>query len=165
MTFHEKKWLWRWLLALVVLLVAAGFVWLRVWQHRPPPGTMKDIRAGLAARHIQDPDARLLKYLEERYGPMTDSVHRQEAFLDFFNLDHIKALQLLVKHSPDARRQENVDAMAKWVAGFRASLTPDERAALSAKLQTGEGSAMLKRATSQYNSQDVVYRGSTAPVI
>lgn len=54
-----------------------------------------DIRAGLAAHAIQDPDARLLRYLEARYGSMDDPAHRQDAFLDFFNLDHIKGLQLL----------------------------------------------------------------------
>ncbi len=89
------------------LLLLVGFVWMRVLHHRPPPGLMKDIRAGLAARHIQDPDQRLLKYLEGRYGSMSDPAHRQEVFLDFFNVEHIKALQLMVKHSPEAHRQAN----------------------------------------------------------
>jgi len=50
--------------------------------------------------------------------------------------------------------------MAKWVAGYRESMTPQERAALNARFQTPEGKAMLRRAAAQYNSQDVRYRGS-----
>jgi hypothetical protein len=148
-----------------LFLLVGAVVWIRVLHHRPPPGLMKDIRAGLAARQIEDADARLLKYLEERYGSMADPPHRREAFLDFFNVDHVKAPQLLVQHSPESRRQANIDAMARWVASFGASLTPEERALLNAQLQTEAGQAMLKRATAQYNCQDVHYRGNTAPVI
>lgn len=156
-----------WLLGLsgCLIFACAAFVGLRILRHSPPPGVMKDIRAGLAARHIADPDARLLTYMEERYGSMSDPAHRQEAFLDFFNVEHIRTLQLLVKHSPQARRQENIDAMARWIAAYRASLTSEERSALNARFQSGANDSLLKRATAQYNSQDVRYRGSTAPVI
>jgi hypothetical protein len=149
----------------VVVLAAAAGLWVRMVRYTLPPGMLKDIRAGLAARHIKDPDERLLKYLDERYGSMSDPAHRQAAFLDFFNVEHVKALQFLVKHLPAERRQASVDAMARWVAAYRASLTAEERTALSAQFETGEGQAMLKRATAQYNSQDVQYRGSTAVVI
>jgi hypothetical protein len=96
---------------------------------------------------------------------MADPVHRQEAFLDFFDLDHIKGLQLLVKHSPEKQRQDNINAMARWVETYRDSLTREERMELNARFQTAEGQAVLHRATAQYNSQDVRYRGATAPVI
>ena len=122
-------------------------------------------RAGLAARPIKDPDARLHKYLEERYGPMSDADNRQKAFLDYFNVDHIKALQLMVKHSPEAQRPGSIAAAARWIEGYRESLTPEERAALRAQIQSPAGVAMLRRATTHYNSQDVRYRGQTAPVI
>lgn len=146
-------------------LVLAGMIGWR-WRHPGlPPGLMKDIRAGIAARGLADPDQRLLKYLEVRYGSMSDPTNRQNAFMDFFNVEHIQALQLLVKHSPEQHRQQNIDAMAKWVASYRGSMTPEERAALSACFQTAEGQAMLRRATAQYNAQDVRYRGNTAPVI
>jgi hypothetical protein len=156
--------LWSCVLAGLLLVLAAG-LWVRTFHHRLPPGLMKDIRAGIAARQVQDPDARLLKYLEERYGPMSESAHRREAFLDFFNVDHIQALRLLVRHSPEAQRQANIDAMARWIGGFGAALAPEERVALSAYFQTDPAQAMLRRATAQYNSQDVRYRVSTAPVI
>jgi hypothetical protein len=152
-------------LSAVLGLVLAAFVWVRILHHGPPRGLLKDIRAGIAARHIQDPDKRLLKYLDARYGPMSAAANRQRAFLDFFSVDHIKGLQLLVRYSPPAQRQANIDAMARWVAGYRVSLTPDERAALNARLQSAQGRAMLRRATAQYNAEDVQYRGATAPVI
>ncbi len=126
---------------------------------------MKDIRAGLAARDLKNPDDRIGKYLEGRYGPMSFPENRQKAFVDFFDVEHIKVLQLLATHSPEQHRQANIDAMARWVAGYRESLTAQERASLNARFQTPEGKAMLRRATAQYNSQDVRYRGSTAPVI
>ncbi len=156
--------LWSGLSAVLALTLAA-FVWVRILHHGPPRGLIRDIRAGIAARHIQDPDKRLLKYLEVRYGPMSDPANRQRAFLDFFNVDHIKGLQLLVRYSPPTQRQANIEAMARWVAAYRTSLTPEERTALNARFQSAQGKAMLRRATGQYNSEDVQYRGATAPVI
>jgi hypothetical protein len=85
--------------------------------------------------------------------------------VDFFNIEHIKALQLMVRHSPEDQRRANILAMAKWVSSYRESLTAPELAALNARFQTPEGRAMLRQATAQYNSQDVQYRGQTAPVI
>jgi hypothetical protein len=162
---RKRKFLvWGCVLGFTVLL-CGGFVWVRFIHQRPPPGILKDIRAGLQARHLKDPDQRIRKYMEARYGAMSDPARRQEAFLDFFNVEHIQALQLLVKHSPETQRQANVDAMARWVADYRTSMTPQDRTALNARLQTAEGQTMLKRATAQYNSQDVRYRGNTAPVI
>jgi hypothetical protein len=150
------------ILAILLVVGAAGFLAIR---KRIPPEFSKDIRAGLAARPIKDPDARFAKYLEERYGPMSDTDNRQKAFLDYFNVDHIKALQLMVKHSPEGQRPGSIAAAARWVEGYRDSLTPEERAALRAQIQSPAGVAMLRRATAQYNAQDVRYRGQTAPVI
>lgn len=148
----------------MVLAVTAGFFAWRVRQ-AIPAGILADVRAGAAARHIADPDARLRKYLEGRYGSLDDAENRRKAFLDFFDLQHIQALQFLVKHAPEQRRQESIDAMARWLASYRESLSAEEQADLKARLGTDEGQAMLKRATAQYNSQDVQYRGSTAGVI
>lgn len=151
--------------ALLALLILAGATGYSVVRKRLPAEFSKDVRAGLAARHIQDPDARFQKFLEELYGPMSDPINRRKAFLDYFNVDHIRALQLLVKHSPEAQRPESIAAAARWLADYRDSLTPEDRSALRAQIQTPEGVAMLGRATAQYNRQDVQYRGQTAPVI
>lgn len=126
---------------------------------------MRDIRAGLVARPIRDPDSRIAKYLEARFGDLSNPANREAAFVAFFDVEHIKALQLLVRHAPEKQRQASIDAMARWLAAYRDSLSSRESAALNARFQTDEGRAMLRRATAQYNAQDVRYRGSTAPVI
>ena len=154
-----------WVLFVGCLALAAGGVWSRLGHRGPPPGLLKDIRAGIGARTATDPDARLLKYLEGRFGPMSETTNRQQAFIEFFDVDHIKALHLLVQHSPEEQRQANIQAMARWLASYRTSMNSAERVALKARFQGSDGQAMLRRATAQYNSQDVYYRGSTAAVI
>lgn len=150
------------MVAAVALATAAV---LAFWRRPLPPGMMKDIQAGIAARGIVNADERVGRYLELRYGPLTDPANRQKAFLDFFDRDHIQALHLMVKHSPPHQREANVQAMAKWVAKYRDAMTDEERAALKTRFDTPQGAAMLHQATAQYNSQDVRYRSLTAPVI
>lgn len=152
-------------MVLAAAVVAASVVALAMWRRPLPPGMMQDIQAGIAARNIPDADQRIARYLELRYGPLTNPENREKAFLDFFNKDHIDALHLMVKHSPAHQRQANVDAMAKWVEGYRKSMTDDERRTLNAKFSTPQGASMLHQATARYNSQDVQYRSATAPVI
>ncbi len=167
-TQNKRLGVWSWWRVLVLAFVAvsiAGTVLLVVLRRRVPPGMLKDIRAAIPARGIQDPDERLTRYLELRYGSLSEAANREKVFLAFFDVDHIKALQLIVRHSPDDQRQANIQAMARWVEGYRNTLTDEERAAINAKFQTPEGRAMLRKATAQYNSQDVRYRGMTAPVI
>lgn len=147
------------------MVAVAAVIWLRVVYFGRPVGLMRDIRAGLAARSIKDPDQRLAKYLEGRYGDLSDPANRQAVFVDFFDTERIKALQMLVKRAPEDQRQANIDAMARWLANYRASMSAAERAALNAQFQSPEGRSRLGRATAQYNSQDVLYRGYTAPVI
>ena len=163
---NSKVRLFFWaILSALGAIVIAGFVWVRLLHHHPPAGIMKDLQAGIAARQIKDPDERFRKYLEQRYGPLSDPANRQKAFLGFFNTDHIRALQVLVKHSPPDQRQANIKATADWIAEYRATLSPQERADLVAQIQSDAGRAMLKQAMGLYNSQDVYYRGSTVPVI
>lgn len=148
---------------LVAVVLAAVGVWR--FRQQAPPGLGDDLRAGLAARSIADPDARLRKYLEGRYGNLEDPEVRRRVFVDFFDPERIQALQWLVRRAPEDKRRESVEAMARWVAGYRMSLTPEERASLGAEFGSPEGRARLGRATAQYNAQDVQYRGMTAGVI
>ncbi len=155
---------WTGLVALV--LVGAGAVlWVRTFRSYPPAALMKDVRAGLAARHIREPKARVEAFLEARYGPLTDPANRQKAFLDFFNTDHIKGLNFIVSHTPASQKQANTQAMAEWLAHYRATMSLEERAALRACLNSEPGRAMLRQATAQYQSQDVYFRGAQKPVI
>ena len=160
----SRRIFWRVTGVVILLAVIVGAVVVHRVR-RLPPELMKDIRAGIAARDVADPDQRFRKFLEGRYGTLADPANRKKAFLDFFNVDHIRALQLLVKHSPADRRQANINATAKWLEDYRNSLSAQERADLSACFQSPEGRAMLQSATAQYNSQDVNYRGQTIPVI
>lgn len=160
----SRRW-WRIAGISALLLIAVTALMIVKVRRRIPPGMMQDIRAGLAARHIADPDARLAKYLEVRYGSMDDPANRRKVFLDFFNVEHIKALQLLVRHSPKEHRQESILAMSRWVENYRETLTAQERADLSREFSGDQGRAKLHQATAQYNSQGVEYRGQTAPVI
>ena len=163
-TTKRRGW-WRGAVILLAVLLVAGASLFFVIRRRLPPGFSKDIQAGLAARPIKDADARLNKYHEGRYGPQSDPSNREKVFLGYFDVDHIKAMQLMVKHSPEAQRPGTIQAAARWVENYRNSLTPEERAGLSAQFRSPEGVNMLRRATAQYNSQDVKYRGQTAPVI
>jgi hypothetical protein len=161
----RKRSIWRAAGIIIAVLVVGCAVLVYRVSRRLPPEMMKDIRAGIAARAIPDAEERLNKYLELRYGPLDDPANREKVFVDFFNIEHIKALQLMVQYSPEAQRRSNILAMANWVRNYRESLTPAERAALNARFETPEGGARLRQATAQYNSQDVQYRGQTAAVI
>jgi len=156
---------WRVAAITALVFVIAGAVVVHHIRQRLPAGFMKDVRAGIGARNIPDADGRFKRYLELRYGSLDDPANRKKAFLDFFNVEHVKSLQFLVKHTPDNLRQANIDASARWLAQYRESLTAAEKAELGAELQSPDGRAMLRAATAQYNSQDVAYRGQTVPVI
>jgi hypothetical protein len=151
---------------LLAAVLAAG-LWFRVARHYPPKELMKDIRAGLAtrSRHIQDPDARVEAFLEARYGSLSDPANREHVFLDFFDVDHIKALNFIVSHTPADQKQPNTAAMARWIANYRQTMLPEERTALQARLNTTAGQAMLHRATSQSQMQDVYFQGAQKPVV
>jgi len=150
----------------VVVLVGAGTVfWLHTFHHYLPKELIKDIRAGLAARDVPDPEGRVETFLQARYGPLTEPTNRERAFLDFFDVDHINGLNFIVSHTPAAQKQANTRAMAEWIANYRNTMSPKERAALQARLNSPAGEAMLRRATSQFLSQDVYYRGAQQAVV
>ena len=126
---------------------------------------VKANRAAIGARGEQDADARFHKYLENRYGSLEDPVHREKAFEDFFNRNHIKTLQLIVQHSPPDQRQANIMATARWLAHYRQDMSAQEKADLANYFQSEAGQAALQGATAQFLSQDPEYRSATTPVI
>jgi len=100
-----------------------------------------------------------------RYGPLTDPANRQRAFLDFFNIGHIKGL---ASHCQPHERRETEGqhhAMAQWVENYRGTMTPEEEAGLGRLRPLRFGPRHAAAATAQYLSQDVHFRASTAPVI
>ncbi len=146
----------------VAVLTLGAVLWIRTFHRYTPLEVVQDIRAGLAARHAPQPVER---FLELRYGSLTQPANRQKAFLDFFNVGHIEGLQIIVAHMQDGERQTNTAAMARWVAEYRRTMSPEEKQALNARLSTADGRRMLQQATAQYLRQDVHYRAATAGVI
>ena len=127
--------------------------------------SLKDIRAGLAAKNIAQPKARAEMFLTARYGPLTDPANRQRAFLDFFNVDHTRALDFVTSRTPASQKQADVQAMAEWVADYRKTMSAEERAALRACLNSESGRAMLQRSTAHFLAQDEATRNAQKPVM
>jgi hypothetical protein len=155
----------RWWWSLVILAgLAVLLAGLWTWRFRTytPKEALLDLRAAARSRHAPRPVER---FLELRYGPLTEATNRQHAFLDFFNQGHIEGLYMISGHLKDDLRRARIADMAKWLGQYRQSLTPGEKAALRARLETPEGKVMLQKATSLYLSRDVAYRAATAPVI
>ncbi len=149
----------------LILVGAGAAVWVHTFRYYKLKDVMEDVRAGLKARHIKEPQARVEAFLEARYGPLTVAANRERAFLDFFNQDHIKGLNFIVRHTPAGQKQANTQAMAQWIANYRNTMSPDERVALQARLNSENGRAMLRQATARYQAQDVYFRGAQKPVI
>ncbi len=153
--------LWACAVALTLAGLAA-ILWVRQFPQYTPVEALRDLQAaarvGPAPRPVE-------RFLELRYGPMSNPANRQNAFLDFFNIGHIKGLDMLVSRMDSAHRQPNINAMAKWVANYRATMTAEEKAALGAYVRSDTGQATLKQAAAQYLRQDVHFRSSTAPVV
>jgi hypothetical protein len=152
-----------WVSGVGLVLIALGTtLWIRQFHHYTPVEVALDVQAALAARNDPKPVER---FLELRYGPLTEPANRQAAFLDFFNVGHIQGLHLLVNRAPESRRQPSINAMAEWIANYRQTMSPDERQALGTYLGTDAGRRSIQQATALYLSHDVYYRAATAPVI
>jgi hypothetical protein len=151
-----------WSFVLITCLAVGVVLRVRYLYHYTPVEAIQDVKAGIAARNAPEP---VTRFLELRYGSLTEPENRQKAFLDFFNIGHIKGLQYITSHLPEAKRKEHTAAMARWVASYRRQMTPAEKAALRTSLGADGGKAIVQAATAQYLSQDVHYRATTAPVI
>jgi hypothetical protein len=152
-----------WTTAVGLVVIALGVTWwIRTFQSYTPVEVALDLQAAVAARNAPKP---IERFLELRYGPLTEPANRQKAFLDFFNVGHIEGLQILVSRAPEARRQTAINAMAQWVSDYRRTMSPEEKMALRERVSSDQGRDMLRDATGKYLSQDVRYRAATAPVI
>jgi hypothetical protein len=149
----------------IAVAIVATMLWFHAFHHYTPREAMEDVHAGIAARHIKDPEARVKRFLEMRYGSLTNPANREKAFLDFFNVDHIKSLNYIVNNTSPSQKAANTQAMAQWIADYRNSMSPEEKAALKAQLDSDASRAMIQQASAQFNSQDVYYRGAQKPVM
>lgn len=146
----------------IVLAAMAVTFWVRQFHQYTPVEALRDLQAAARVGPAPRPVERFMRL---RYGPMSNPANRQKAFLDFFNIGHIKGLVLLVSQTDNAQRRPNINAMAQWVADYRTTLTPGEKAALGAYVRSDAGHATLQQAAAQYLQEDVHFRASTAPVI
>jgi hypothetical protein len=103
--------------------------------------------------------------LEGRYGSLNNPTNRERALEGFFNPSHIKAMRLIVQYSPPDQRRPNIKATADWLANYRQSMSPQEKADLANYFASDAGQAALQGATAQFMSQDPEYRSATTPVI
>ncbi|MCX6904348.1 MAG: hypothetical protein NTW03_12895 [Verrucomicrobia bacterium] len=141
-------------------LGTAGWIWR--FRTYTPAAVAVDIRAAIGARNAPQPAVR---FLELRYGPLTEPANRQKAFLEFFNLDHQEGLYWIVDHMAGAQKQTNIAATAQWIADYRTQMTPEEKENLRAYVTSEAGRKTLQQATAHYLEKDVGYRSATAPVI
>jgi hypothetical protein len=156
-----KRLFWAGTIACGLVVILAGY-WIWSFRTYTPKAVVQDLRAAFLARNAPRPAER---FLEVRYGPLTDPANRQRAFLDFFDLDHMNGLHRIVGHIPAARKNNVIGGMAQWIADYRNTMSPDEKANLRACLQSDAGRGILRQATAEYLRRDVQYRASTAPVI
>lgn len=152
-----------WLGATLLLIVAAGVAgWIWRFRTYTPVAVALDIQAAVRARNAPNP-AR--QFLENGYGSLAEPANRQQAFLGFFDLDHMEGLYRITSHMQGTQRQTNIAATAEWIADYRRLMRPEEKAALASHLGSAVGRATLQKATSAYLKRDVAYRAATAPVI
>jgi len=149
-------------LVLLIIMIVAGIHYVHT---HIPREIIPDLRAAISARDVVDADARFKKYLENRYGSMDDPANRERAFEDFFNRDHITAMQLIVQHSPPGQRSANIRATANWLGNYRQSMSPQEKADLANYFQSDAGREALQGANAQFMNQDPEYRSATTPVV
>lgn len=161
MTTKRKVTLW--ILAVCMLVTALGTTWwFKHFRTYTPAAVVADLKAAIAVRTMAEP---VPKFLELRYGPLTEPDNRQKAFLDFFDPGHMEGLYMIVGHMKGPMKQANINAMAQWVANYRDTMTPQEKESLRTYLETDAGKDKLHTATANYLKKDVEYRSSTAPVI
>ena len=144
------------------IVVLGAFLWKRHFHRYTPVEAVLDIQAAIRAK---DAPHRVERFLEVRYGPLSQPENRRKAFLDFFNIGHIEGLYTIVGSMPGDKRSTDIAAMAGWVEHYRNSMSVDERVALRDFFQSNEGKSQLRDATAAYLSKDVKFRANTAEVI
>lgn len=150
--------------ALAAVLVIGGSTAGWVWKSRGPMlrAVAEDLKAGARSRNAEKP---FEKFIELRYGPMTDPDNRRKAFVGFFDPVRTEGMYRLVGFMSDEERRANIAASAEWIARYRESMSPDEKQAMAAWLNAPGTQATLQKASSQYRSRDIRYRAATETVI
>jgi hypothetical protein len=144
-----------------LIALAAGLIAIKRFHH--PSAMGRPGRAGEGERPA--PRKLVEMFLEARYGSLDNPTNREKAFLDFFNSDNVKRLNLVVNNMPKEFQSVGINGMADWVSSYRTTMTPAEKNSLRAALATPEGAVKIRQATAAYLKQDVYYRAASARVI
>jgi hypothetical protein len=146
---------------IVLALVTSG-AWS--WKTRAPllKEVALDLKAGARARGAED---QYKRFLELRYGSMTNPANRQKVFLGYFDTNHLEGMYRLVSFMNAGERKKNIAASAEWLAEYRENMTVPERDALMDWMRSPKGRANIQRASGIYRSREIGYRAATEPVI
>ena len=147
-------------------MAAVGAVW---WHRRfnsyTPLDALADLRT-VAQVQREKPAEPVRRFLELRYGALTEPANRQRAFEDLFNVGHIEGLYLLWHKDPNSQQMgRDVTAAAQTLAEYRSIMSQEERGALAAYFHSPVGRAQVGQATACYFGKDVRFRSAVAPVI
>lgn len=149
----------------VLLLVLAVVFWQRRFHSYTPLDAVYDLRVAVQVLR-ENPADPVLRFLELRYGAMTEPANRVHAFQDMFNVGHIEGLYLLWHNEKDTERIKTsiagtLETFAKW----RSIMSPEERQTLATYFHSPAGRAQVQQATACYMGKDVRFRSVSAPVI
>jgi hypothetical protein len=162
-----KKKKLAWACAIGVLLLALAVVlWQRRFHSYTPLDAVYDLRAAVQVAR-ENPADPVLRFLELRYGAMTDPANRVRAFQDMFNIGHIEGLYLLWHNGKDTERIQTTiaETTSQTFAKWRSVMSPEERQTLAAYFHSPAGRAQVQQATAFYMGKDVRFRSDSAPVI
>jgi hypothetical protein len=110
-------------------------------------------------------DAGFAWWLAHQFGSLDVPANREKAFLSFLDSKRIKWFCLTARLSPTQQNRRDAEAAARWIAKYRAAMTPEERADLQARLNSDTGRAMLQQANAAFQSQEVSFRGNVTPAV
>ena len=161
---RKKKLAWAGAVA-VLLMVLAIVLWQRRFHSYTPLDALNDLRAAVQVLRENPPD-RVLRFMELRYGAMTEPANRVHAFQDMFNVGHIEGLYLLWHNEKDTERiNTTIAGTAETFAKWRSFMSPEERQTLAIYFHSPAGRAQVQQATAFYMGKDVRFRSVSAPVI
>ena len=149
--FGAEDWLWSRYLTKAFRTAEAGV------SRRTGPRAEAEARA--------QADAGFAWWLASQFGPLDIAANREKAFLSFLDSKHIKIFGLEARLASAKQSRRDSETAARWIANYRATMTPEERADLRDRLNSDAGRAMLQQANAAFQSLDVSFRGNVTPAV
>jgi hypothetical protein len=148
-----------------VALALGAVLWQRRFHSYTPLDALHDLQVAAQVGR-EKPAQPVRRFVELRYGALTEPANRQRAFQDIFNVGHIEGLYLVWHRESDQQRlKTDVASAAETLAEYRSIMSPEERAGLAAYFRSAAGRAQVQQATACYLGKDVRFRSVAAPVV